>query len=178
VGRYSPALFQELDAFVTCVGLLPSASPLVSTSVRLSFFRAVFLNPFGFDADVDVMAELLVHEYYHQRMRQWWFYEPVEGLPGEEARMVSPISGEERSLEVMLQALVIYLEGMRYHLWSLSGDPAPDSRSPDRLQTLARGVSALAAELARRAPAGSEFADQVAFLTETFQEVAPAAAGA
>src|SRR5262245_26076919 len=81
VAEYAPPLFQDLDPVISWVALLPARSSLLSTSLRLSYFRALFLNSSRRDVDVDVLAEQLIHEYYHQRMRQWWFYEPVEGQP-------------------------------------------------------------------------------------------------
>jgi hypothetical protein len=57
----------------------------------------------------------LIHEYYHQRLWQWWTYCPLVESYQEELKIKSPISGNERSVISLLQALLIYIGLLDYY---------------------------------------------------------------
>lgn len=174
VRAYSPELFEDFERIVRWIALLPSGSHLLSTSLQLGYFRAIFINTFDAGGDTALLAEQLIHEYLHLRMRQWWFYEPVEGLPDDDAVIVSPVSGQRRPVPVMLQGYVIYLEALRFHTW------ISDTRLPERdlaaarAAMLRRKAPPLAPALRQFAPPGTAYSEQLDFLD---QELDRAVAG-
>jgi hypothetical protein len=60
----------------------------------------------------------LIHEYYHQRLWLWWLIEAPPDMPDRAVTIVSPISKQERSVQVMMHALLIYISLTDYYRWA------------------------------------------------------------
>lgn len=76
-------------------------------------FSAIKLN------NVPAMVENLIHEYYHQRLWLWWMIEGPADLPDEQTRIVSPITGATKTVQVMLHAFLIYVSVIDYYRWTI-----------------------------------------------------------
>ncbi len=94
-----------------------------------------------------LLVESLVHEYYHQRLWLWWLIEAPSDIPARDVTIVSPVSKQERPVQVMMQALLIYVSLTDYYRWAdrLFGDQA--SWIGTRWRTLESGASELASML-------------------------------
>jgi hypothetical protein len=64
-----------------------------------------------------LLVESFIHEYYHQRLWLWWLIEAPRDMPDRRLTMVSPVSKQERPVQVMMQALLIYISLTDYYLW-------------------------------------------------------------
>jgi hypothetical protein len=107
--RHAPDLLVDLREAIRIVVLTPDFRDerQWSYNLRLAYFGAIFVNAhhvgrFG-------VAEALLHEYFHQRLWEWWTYEPPDGLPPDDAVIRSPVTNREKPAVVMLQALLIYV---------------------------------------------------------------------
>jgi HEXXH motif-containing protein len=113
--KYSPEILEDFHNTVRNIVLIPDAGSSKNTSYtcRLSYFGGIFVNPFGIDAYQ--LVESLIHEYYHQRLWQWWSYEDIDGLPPFEVCITSPMTGLSRPVSVMLQAFAIYISVLHFY---------------------------------------------------------------
>ncbi len=129
-----------------------------SFNLRLRYVGGLFLNPFH-ETPLG-LAEGLVHEYYHQRLWHWWWNEPLQGLPGEDVQVVSPITGRQRPVPVMTHALVIYTALAGFHA-DLAGrlDGAERAAAEARAQRLAGGIGPLRDALRQAVPPGTRAAE-------------------
>ncbi|WP_019833500.1 HEXXH motif-containing putative peptide modification protein [Sphingomonas sp. PR090111-T3T-6A] len=112
----------------------------------------------------ELQAESLIHEYYHQRLWLWWLIEGPADLPDREVKMISPVSGLERPVVVMMQALLIYASLADYYRWLLHGDISGADWIERRWQALDRGRDTLADILRDRLeerPQSRHFVDAV-----------------
>jgi hypothetical protein len=158
ISRYDDSLLEDLSRVVSWVVLTPDFgdSKRWSYSFRLGFFTGVFVN--AYRCNEYGLAEGLIHEYYHLRLWQWWYFEPLVGLPDEDRTIVSPVSERTRSVAVMTQALLIYIELIRYYAWSLCDDRADkEGFRGTRLKTLGSALPSLLEQLTRYAPEDSSF---------------------
>ena len=91
---------------------------------------------------------------------QWWAFEPLEGACDETQELRSPVTGNLRSVPVLLQALAIYTEVRRW-LAAAPGqrnemhDPFETSWQAQRLELLDRALPVLAERLHCVLPANS-----------------------
>jgi hypothetical protein len=113
IREHSEALWDDVVAAVRCLVLVPPLDDAKqwSYNLRLSYFGAIFVDAFAVGAHG--VAEAIVHEYFHQRLWQWWDHEPPSGLPPEDRVVVSPVTGRPKPARVMLQALLIYAAAQR-----------------------------------------------------------------
>jgi hypothetical protein len=65
-----------------------------------------------------MLVESLIHEYYHQRLWLWWLIEAPADIPDRGVTMVSPISKQVRAVQIMMQALLIYVSLTDYYRWA------------------------------------------------------------
>jgi HEXXH motif-containing protein len=65
-----------------------------------------------------LLVESFIHEYYHQRLWLWWLIEAPIDIPDRDLTMVSPITKQERSVKIMMQALLIYVSLTDYYRWA------------------------------------------------------------
>jgi len=115
--RIEPELVADAADLISVIGLMPdedaSRKPADAMhlrwcfNLRLRYFGGLFLNLYP--VDVYGAVEGIVHEYYHQRLWQWWEVELPSGTPDQGLTVVSPVTGMERQAIVMIQALVIYV---------------------------------------------------------------------
>jgi hypothetical protein len=125
-----------------------------SYNCRLLYFGAIFINPFR--VNPYGMVESFIHEYFHQRLWQWWAHEEIEGLPTDDVMVRSPITGNLRSAAVMLQALIIYISVLHFYHQQLDAkrdDPAQLTELlASRASKLQRGILLLYEELRKVVP--------------------------
>lgn len=145
--QYSPELWADFQQVISCIVLTPDFGhpDRWSYSCRLSYFGGIFVNPFR--VNEYGMVESLIHEYYHQRLWQWWAYEELSGMPPEEVTVISPITGNRRSVQVMVQALVIYISALHYYAHELQQHTAQQAQElawlTRRAQLLHKGIPQL-----------------------------------
>jgi hypothetical protein len=111
---FDSVLFDEITHTISCVSLVnPGHTP--GFSCRMDFFGCIFVDT-GYDGG-DRIAETLIHEYMHQIL--WVAWAEDHPLPSHLRNhlVVSPVTGNERSLETLLQAYAIYAEAVRYYNW-------------------------------------------------------------
>jgi hypothetical protein len=113
-----------------------------------------------------LLVESLIHEYYHQRLWLWWLIEAPDDLPARDVVTTSPVSGEERPVQVMMHALLIYVSLVDYYRWAEEVSDGPTRTwTGRRWRTLQAGsatlLATLRAALATR-PASLRFVDAVA----------------
>jgi hypothetical protein len=115
--RVAPDLVEDLADLITVIALMPDEEEAGkpddsmrlrwSFNLRLRYFGGIFLNLYP--VDVYGTVEGVVHEYYHQRLWQWWELDRPSGIPDPTAMIVSPVTGLQRQTIVMVQALLIYV---------------------------------------------------------------------
>ncbi len=150
--------FADLVGTIVLVPPLPQAPGRPeklrwSYNLRFRYFGGLFL-------DLSCVEELgaaegLLHEYFHQRLWQWFALGEPDGIPPADARIVSPITGNEREARVMVHALVIYaaaLELYRRAADALELGAASARWVESRSSLLARGIPLLHRELGRFVP--------------------------
>lgn len=158
VRRYDESLHAELGRCFSVLVLTTDFGTVRSSfNLRLRYAGGLFLNPFH--ETPQGLAEGLVHEYYHQRLWHWWWNEPLEGLPGEDVQVVSPITGRKRPVPVMTHALVIYT-ALAHFLGTLAGGLDGDAQraAQARAHRLSGGIGPLAEALRAVVPARSHAA--------------------
>lgn len=159
VRSYDEALHAELlRCFRVLVLTTDFGTVRSSFNLRLRYVGGLFLNPFH-ETPLG-LAEGLVHEYYHQRIWHWWWNEPVDGLPGEDVQVTSPITGRRRPVPVMTHALLIYTALAALH-GALGERLAGERRAQAaaRAETLAAGIGPLDAALRAVVPEATRAAD-------------------
>jgi hypothetical protein len=185
--RIAPTLADDVAELVAAIVLLPdedrepTADPMRlrwSFNIRLSYFGAIFLNLYP--VDVYGTLEGLVHEYYHQRLWQWWELERPSGIPDPATTIVSPVTGLERSAAVMTQALLIYV-GMHslFRALEAHGDVWPGASTDwlaARIVHLGAHVPTLHATLRRIIPDDTTLARALDMTMEYFYSAGPSAA--
>lgn len=144
---YSPELALEFEEAIKCIVLTPDlGSPdRWSYNCRLRYFGGIFVNPFRTN-DLG-LVEGFIHEYYHQRFWQWWSYEALDGMRDEGITIRSPITGNQRSIPVMVQALAIYVGVLHFYRFALDHEASWYSSHRDwirgRVEALSRGIPLL-----------------------------------
>jgi hypothetical protein len=123
--RFSPELY---EGFCDAIGLVALTSEPVGEVPR-SFSARMFYAGGIFSAilkdNAPSLVENLVHEYYHQRLWLWWSIEAPEDLPPQDMTIRSPVTGADKSVQVMLHALMIYTSVCHYYDFALSKEPLP-----------------------------------------------------
>lgn len=115
VEQYSPNIASDLECVIQTVVLIPDLndSRQWSYNLRLGYFGAIFIN--GFAVGRHGLAEALIHEYFHQRLWQWWTFEPPGGLLPNSMLVRSPVTNRDKPAGVMLQALLIYISVHQFY---------------------------------------------------------------
>lgn len=136
VAEYSGDLAADLFRCVSTIALTTDLGHAErwSFNLRLSYLGGIFVNPFR--VNHLGMAESILHEYYHQRLWEWWAYDPLDGIPAEDVTVVSPITGRCRPVSVMTHALVIYAGVV--HFYDQMKSDSRDLTSDDRAWIEAR----------------------------------------
>jgi hypothetical protein len=155
VRRYDEGLHDELCRCFSVLVLTTDFGTVRSSfNLRLRYVGGLFLNP-AHETPLG-LAEGLVHEYYHQRIWHWWWDEPLDGLPGEDVLVTSPITGRRRPVPVMTHALVIYIALAQFHATLAQRLEGDGSRAAEaRAAVLAQGLAPLGDSLRQAVPAGS-----------------------
>jgi hypothetical protein len=94
-----------------------------------------------------LFVESLIHEYYHQRLWLWWNIEAPSDIPGRDVTITSPISKQERSVQIMMQAFLIYVSLTNYYHWAARIYESESGWRETRWRTLQTGSDALLAVL-------------------------------
>jgi hypothetical protein len=188
--RITPDLAADLAEVITVIALIPDEAEADkpadamrlrwSFNLRLRYFGGIFLNLYP--VDVYAAMEGVVHEYYHQRLWQWWELDHPTGIPDPSAMIVSPVTGLQRQAAVMVQALLIYV-GIHavYHLID-PGTLADETASPAWLQArrrhIARQVPPLYASLRESVLPGTVIAHVLDATMDRFYATGPEAVAA
>jgi hypothetical protein len=177
LARFEPEVAEDFARVVQRIVLTPDLGDDLrwSYNLRLAYFGAVFVNPFR--VGVAGMAESLLHEYVHQRLWQWWAFEPPDGLPGFETTVLSPVTERPKPAPVMVQALVIYVAVHRLLAAALVADglpPAERDGVEERVARLRRAIPILHGRLREVVPAGSSVARLLGLARERFEGGEPA----
>lgn len=112
---YSEELYDDFNRAISVIGLTADLrdEQRWSFSCRLRYFGGMFVNPYNIP--VCGVVEAMIHEYYHQRLWQWWAYDDDYSI-SEEVVVVSPMTGNTRSVSVMMQALLIYTSILNFYI--------------------------------------------------------------
>jgi HEXXH motif-containing protein len=131
--QYSPEVWADFQQVISSIVLTPDFGhpDRWSYSYRLNYFGGIFINPFR--VNVYGMVESLIHEYYHQRLWQWWAYEDLPGMPPEDVTVISPVTGNRRSVQVMAHALLIYISALHFYAHQLQQPTAQEAQEREWL---------------------------------------------
>jgi HEXXH motif-containing protein len=145
LGRHAPDVLADLREVIRLVVLTPDLRDerQWSYNLRLAYFGAIFVN--AHEVGRYGVAEALLHEYFHQRLWQWWTYEPPEGLPPDGVTIRSPVTDREKPATVMLQALLIYVAAHHFYgeCWSAGVGEGSSPWVERRLASLERAIPQL-----------------------------------
>jgi hypothetical protein len=119
--RFEPEVaadFHRVIGTIVLIPPLPGPAGQVrglrwSYNHRFRYFGAIFLDlarvgPLG-------AAEGILHEYYHQRLWQWFEMGRASGIPDPSVFITSPVTGERRQAGVMVHALFIYTAALEMY---------------------------------------------------------------
>jgi hypothetical protein len=107
-------LVDDFKRLVCCIAVVnPGHTP--GFSCRMDFLGCIFADA-RFDGG-DRVAETLIHEYMHQVLWISWTEDHPLPFDLRGRLLISPVTGNERSLETLLQAYAIYAEAIRYYAW-------------------------------------------------------------
>jgi HEXXH motif-containing protein len=153
IKRYSGPLFQDLCKTVRLI-VITNDIGRPCYSCRTAYYGGIFINP-SFANGLQI-AESLIHEFLHQKFWLWWAYDPLASQERLNRLIVSPITGMTRTVEVMLQAALIYRECLSFYAWALQNEPLKEEESwtARRVAHLETGLKALYPIL--KSEAGSE----------------------
>jgi HEXXH motif-containing protein len=174
--RHSPDVASDFCDVIQTVVLVPDLHDARqwSYNLRLGYFGAIFVNVFPLGRHA--IAEALMHEYIHQRLWEWWTYEPPDGLPAASVTIRSPVTDREKPALVMLQALLIYASAHRFYASASHQETlAPQERDmvEQRMSRLSTAVPELADALRAHIAEETRAARIVERAIDTFAE-APA----
>lgn len=156
---HSSELVSDLQKVIRTIVLVPNLGDRKrwSYNLRLAYFGGIFINPFV--VGPCGLVEALIHEYVHQRLWQWWAYEPPSGLPPENATIRSPVTGRMKSASVMIHAFVIYVSACDFYLnWVLRGNRVSEEEkcwAETRVELLSDAIPMLYTDLCSQLRSGT-----------------------
>ena len=169
IGRYSPELETNIRAHVSAIAFMDrDTAEVKSFSLRNFYVGGVFVSV----SSSLLLAEQLIHEYYHQVLWPWWLIEPPADLPGNDVIVVSPITGKTKPVPVMIQALLIYRSLGDFYAGVLSNYRSfldvnePIEYAEKRLSMINRGIDPLTTNLIRTLNDGSGARRFVQFIAD------------
>lgn len=156
VWRYDADLHQGVTSAVGVIALTGDWHPGNRTSYSMgkTYTGGVF-SSLCTDSPA-LLAESLIHEYYHQRIWQWWQIEAPSDLPSIDMTMISTVSGHERPVPVMMHALLIYVSLVDFYRWAETACSDESHWIRHRWQTLKVGATTLRKALRDRLHARPE----------------------
>lgn len=166
---YSPELHDGFCDAIGSIALVGIEGGLdrSSYSARMNYAGGIFCS--FLNSNVPALLENIVHEYYHQRLWVWWTIEPPDDLPPEDVTIVSPITHLDRSVQVMVHALMIYIGVASLYTYCLDNLPlAPPTRAwaERRLAMIQAGIETLPCRLRERLAACPKTLGFVNFLAD------------
>lgn len=172
VAAYSTELFDDIQEVVRLLVLTPDLEDAQrwSYNLRMAYFGAIFINPYAIG--VFGIAESLIHEYCHQRLWQWWAYDPPAGLPATDLEVHSPVTGRMKPFEVMIHALVVYVLANDFYTWALESERGPGEERDwicRRQKHLAQGIPCLHRTLLEQVETGTTLQAMLDYLLERFE---------
>jgi hypothetical protein len=140
LAQYDQALSQGFRLAVGTIAITGDWRPgdRIGYSTASAFPGAIFASICTDSAPL--LVETFIHEYYHQRIWLWWLIENPADLPDQDIMMISPVSGQERAVRVMMQALLIYVSLADYYHWAANMFPDDEAWIVQRSQTLRTGA--------------------------------------
>lgn len=170
---YSPEVICDLEDVVQTIVLVPNFEDQKrwSYNLRLAYFGGIFINPFV--TGPYGLVEALIHEYCHQRLWQWWAYEPPTGLPAGNLMIRSPVTGRDKSAVVMVHALIIYVAVRDFYVTQVlrrarvSGDE--EKWVADRVDLLSHAIPKLYRELCAQIQPCTMIASTLNYVMERFE---------
>jgi len=119
LAAYSPELYAGFCEAIGVVALTgePDVQDRSSFSARMYFAGGIFSSLLR--DNVPALIENLIHEYFHQRLWVWWSIEGPQDLPPETVTIVSPVTKTQKSVRVMLHAVLIYIGVSAYYRFAL-----------------------------------------------------------
>lgn len=118
IGRYDADLHQGVTSAIGVIAITGEWQPgdRSSYSMGKSYTGGIFTSVSTESAVL--LAESLIHEYYHQRIWLWWLIEAPPDLPPRHITMKSTVSGQQRPVSVMMHALLIYASLIDFYRWA------------------------------------------------------------
>jgi hypothetical protein len=115
IGHFSSTLLDDILRTVAVFALVGDMGR-PGFSARTKYYGGIFLNPLYERGDS--LAETIIHEYLHLKLWLLWTFEPVCSDKVSAVEITSPITGQRRSIDVMLQAYLIYAQCIEFYLWA------------------------------------------------------------
>jgi len=168
--EFSEDIYQDFQDSVSNVVLLTKTPRLGTSSLtmRYKYFGGIFINPFMNDEYKAV--EALVHEYIHNRCWLWWEMYPPTGVPSENVKIVSPVTGNKVRVSAMIQAYIIYVNALQFYRFMQARVEGCSSgailRMNRRAALIARGLPVLHKRLRRKVVGGTDTARLFDYLRE------------
>ncbi len=143
IGRYDADLHQGVTSAIGVIALTGEWHPgdRISYSMGRSYTGGIFASVCTESAAL--LAESLIHEYYHQRIWLWWLIEAPSDLPPRDVTMTSTVSGQQRPVSVMMHALLIYTSLIDFYRWGEGACSDEGDWMGRRWRSLAAGATAL-----------------------------------
>ena len=117
IGAYSPEIEAAIRRTISVVAFMRrDRSGVKSFSMRNFYIGGIFVS----DSHRFLLAEQLIHEYYHQCIWPWWLIESPSDLPSDDNQIKSPMTGRLRPVSVMVHAFLIYCSLMDFYRFALS----------------------------------------------------------
>lgn len=147
IKNYSESIFNDSLNCINKIFLTPSLGKgqRLSYNLRLSYLGAIFIdflrtNKYSF-------AESYIHEYYHQRIWLWWYFEKPFEIPDDNYKIISPITGLPKSISVMIHALIIYISICDFYKYIEKNEAFDDPKElnfvKEKINCLEKGIPKL-----------------------------------
>lgn len=121
ISRYCPDLAAGITARISTIAFMPRQPAAArSFSLRNFYIGGIFVSL----GSVIMLAEQIIHEYYHQQIWPWWLVDRPRDLPPDGNLVRSPVTGKERPMPVMIQAALIYASVSDFYRFVLNSGEA------------------------------------------------------
>lgn len=140
---YDPDLYEGFLQAVGTLGVTGDWAPGSRTSYSSGAYYTGGIFASVCTDSPALLVESLIHEYYHQRLWMWWLIDAPADMPDKDHVIVSPVSGQTRSVQIMMQALLIYVSLADYYGWAAQTITGESDWAQERCRTLKAGAKEL-----------------------------------